>query len=98
MKFIKLVAVFICSLGLMACGSSLGTETLVVTPPASALTMSFTPTKAFRFTWPAATGATYYNLKEAATVDQAIPSSKRPQRLALTMWFRCMPALMQNIF
>ena len=66
MNPIKLVAVFILSLVLMACGS--GTETLVVTPPASALTMSFSPTKAFRFTWPAASGATYYNLKEAATV------------------------------
>ena len=77
MKFIKLVAVFICSLGLMACGSSLGTETLVVTPPASALTMSFTPTKAFRFTWPAATGATYYNLKEAATVGSGYTLVKK---------------------
>ena len=77
MKFIKLVAVFICSLGLMACGSSLGTETLVVTPPASALTMSFTPTKAFRFTWVAATGATYYNLKEAATVGSGYTLVKK---------------------
>ena len=67
MNSIKLVAVFIFSLGLMACGSGTGTEKLVVTPPASALTMSFTPTKAIRFNWPAATSATYYKLYEAAT-------------------------------
>ena len=67
MNSIKLVAVFIFSLGLMACGSGTGTEKLVVTPPASALTMSFTPTKAIRFDWPAATSATYYKLYEAAT-------------------------------
>ena len=70
MNPIKLVAVFILSLVLMACGS--GTA-----PPASALTMSFTPTKAFRFTWPAATGATYYNLKEAATDGSGYTLIKR---------------------
>jgi hypothetical protein len=40
----------------------------VITPAASELTMSFTPTKVFRFNWPAATNATYYNLYEAATI------------------------------
>jgi predicted enzyme related to lactoylglutathione lyase len=40
----------------------------VITPAASALTMSFTPTKDFRFSWPAATNATYYELHEAATI------------------------------
>ena len=62
MNSIKLVAVFVFSLGLMACGSS---DTNA--PTASALTMSFTPTKAIRFNWPAATSATYYKLYEAAT-------------------------------
>jgi hypothetical protein len=40
----------------------------VITHAASSLTMSFTPTKAFRFNWPAATNATYYKLYEAATI------------------------------
>ena len=62
MNSIKLVAVFVFSLGLMACGSS---DTNA--PTASALTMLFTPTKAIRFNWPAATSATYYKLYEAAT-------------------------------
>ena len=62
MNPIKLVAVFVFSLGLMACGSS---DTNA--PTASALTMLFTPTKAIRFNWPAATSATYYKLYEAAT-------------------------------
>ena len=70
MNPIKLVVVFIFSLVLMACGS--GTA-----PTASALTMSFTPTKAFGFTWPAATGATYYNLKEAATVGSGYTLVKK---------------------
>ena len=73
MNPIKLVAVFVFSLGLMACVSGHGT----LTPSASALTMSFTPTKAFRFTWPAATGATYYNLKEAATDGSGYTLIKR---------------------
>ena len=71
MNPIKLVAVFVFSLGLMACVSGHGT----LTPSASALTMSFT--KAFRFTWPAATGATYYNLKEAATDGSGYTLIKR---------------------
>jgi len=40
----------------------------VITPAEPALTMSFTPTKAFRFNWPAATNATYYELYETATI------------------------------
>ena len=40
----------------------------VITPAASELTMSFTPTKVFRFNWPAATNATYYELYETATI------------------------------
>mgnify|MGYP006135126427 FL=1 len=66
MNPIKLVVIFIFSLGLMACGSS--SEKLVVTPPASALTMAFTADKTFHFTWPAATSAMYYELYEATTV------------------------------
>ena len=69
----------------------------VITPAASALTMSFTPTKAFRFNWPAATNATYYELYETATIGSGYTLIKRPQRLALIMWFRCTPALMRSI-
>ena len=62
MNPIKLLVIALFSLGLMACGSS---DTNA--PTASALTMLFTPTKAIRFNWPAATSATYYKLYEAAT-------------------------------
>jgi hypothetical protein len=63
-----ILGVIIFSLGLMACNSSNDTATKVITTVEPALTMSFTPTKAFRFNWPAATNATYYNLYEAATI------------------------------
>ena len=64
----KILTVATLAITLNGCGGGdTGTEKLVVTPPASALTMSFTPTKAIRFNWPAATSATYYKLYEAAT-------------------------------
>jgi len=75
--FKYILGVMIFSLGLMACSNDNDNDTAtqvitppeqVITPAASALTMSFTPpTKVFRFNWPAATNAPYYNLSEAAT-------------------------------
>jgi len=76
-----ILGVMIFSLGLMGCNNDtiptqlitpvekvITPPELVITPAASALTMSFTPTKAFRFNWPAATNATYYELYETATI------------------------------
>ena len=79
-----ILGVMIFSLGLMGCNNdtidTIRTQLItpvekvitppepVITPAASALTMSFTPTKAFRFNWPAATNATYYELYETATI------------------------------
>jgi hypothetical protein len=76
-----ILGVMIFSLGLMGCNNdTIPTQLItpvekvippsepVITPAASELTMSFTPTKVFRFNWPAATNATYYNLYEAATI------------------------------
>ena len=70
--FKYILGVMIFSLGLMACSNDNDNDTAtqvitppeqVITPAASALTMSFTPpTKVFRFNWPAATNAPYYNL------------------------------------
>jgi len=78
LKYILGVMIF--SLGLMACSKGTTTQVIttaeqvitppekVITPAASALTMSFTPTKAFSFNWTAATNATYYELYETATI------------------------------
>jgi len=78
LKYILGVMIF--SLGLMACSKGTTTQVIttaeqvitppekVITPAASALTMSFTPTKAFSFNWTAATNATHYELYETATI------------------------------
>jgi hypothetical protein len=76
-----ILGVMIFSLGLMGCNNDTIPTQLItpvekVIPPAEpviplaepVLTMSFTPTKAFRFNWPAATNATYYELYETATI------------------------------
>jgi hypothetical protein len=76
-----ILGVMIFSLGLMGCNNDTIPAQLItpvekVIPPAEpviplaepVLTMSFTPTKAFRFNWPAATNATYYELYETATI------------------------------
>ena len=39
--------------------------------------MSFTPTKGFRFNWPAATNATYYELYETATIGSGYSLIKK---------------------
>ena len=64
------------SIVLTACG---GTTTTLAPPtvaPATAatLSMSFTPTKTFRFTWTDVSDATYYKLKEAITVGSGYTS------------------------
>jgi len=60
----KCLSLFIISLTLLGCG---GGSSTTAAPTASALSMSFTPTKIFRFTWTAVSGATSYKLKEAIT-------------------------------
>ena len=60
----KCLSLFIISLVLVGCGG--GTSTTAA-PTAPTLTMSFAPTKIFRFTWVAVSGATSYKLKEAIT-------------------------------
>jgi hypothetical protein len=53
------------SIVLAACGG--GTATTAAPAAAATLSMSFTPTKAFRFAWTGVSDATSYKLKEAAT-------------------------------
>jgi hypothetical protein len=61
---LKCLSLFIISLVLVGCGG--GTSTTSA-PTAPTLTMSFAPTKIFRFNWVAVSGATSYKLKEAIT-------------------------------
>ena len=63
--FLGISLTLLVSIVLTACG---GTTT---TAPATAatLSMSFTPTKAFRFAWTGVSDATSYKLKEAITAD-----------------------------
>ena len=85
-----ILGVMIFSLGLMGCNNDtiptqlitpvekvITPPELVITPAASALTMSFTPTKGFRFNWPAATNATYYELYETATIGSGYDLIKK---------------------
>jgi len=61
---LKCLSLFIISLTLLGCG---GGSSTTAAPTAPALSMSFTPTKIFRFTWTVVSGATSYKLKEAIT-------------------------------
>ena len=63
--FLRIGLTLLVSIVLTACG---GTTT---TAPATAatLSMSFTPTKTFRFAWTGVSDATSYKLKEAVTTD-----------------------------
>jgi len=54
------------SIVLTACGGSAAT---VAPATAATLSMSFTPTKTFRFAWTGVSDATSYKLKEAVTTD-----------------------------
>jgi hypothetical protein len=68
----KCLSLFIISLVLVGCGG--GTSTTAAPATAATLSMSFTPTKAFHFTWTDVSDATYYKLKEAITVGSGYTS------------------------
>ena len=69
---LKFICTLLFSIALTACGGG----TAITTAPATAATlnMSFTPTKAFHFTWTDVSDATYYKLKEAITVGSGYTS------------------------
>ena len=62
--FLRIGFTLFVSIVLTACG---GSTTTVAPATAATLSMSFTPTKAFHFTWTDVSDATYYKLKEAIT-------------------------------
>ena len=69
--FLRIGFTLFVSIVLTACG---GSTTTVAPATAATLSMSFTPTKAFRFTWTDVSDATYYKLKEAITVGSGYTS------------------------
>jgi hypothetical protein len=64
--FLKIGFTLFVSIVLTACGGSAAT---VAPATAATLSMSFTPTKTFRFAWTGVSDATSYKLKEAVTTD-----------------------------
>ena len=74
--FLKIGLTLFVSIVLTACGGSTATLAPPTVAPATAatLSMSFTPTKTFRFTWTDVSDATYYKLKEAITVGSGYTS------------------------
>ena len=69
--FLRIGFTLFVSIVLTACG---GSTTTVAPATAATLSMSFTPTKAFHFTWTDVSDATYYKLKEAITVGSGYTS------------------------
>ena len=69
--FLRIGFTLFVSIVLTACG---GSTTTVAPATAATLSMSFTPTKAFHFTWTDVSDATYYKLKEAITVSSGYTS------------------------
>ena len=74
--FLRIGFTLFVSIVLTACGGSTATLASPTVAPATAatLSMSFTPTKTFRFTWTDVSDATYYKLKEAITVGSGYTS------------------------
>ena len=74
--FLRIGLTLFVSIVLTACGGSTATLAPATVAPATAatLSMSFTPTKTFRFTWTDVSDATYYKLKEAITVGSGYTS------------------------
>lgn len=74
MNIKNVVAGIVLPLLLASCGGASDTSPTAAPAAAAALTLSFTPTKAFHFTWTDVSDATYYKLKEAKTVDSGYTS------------------------
>ena len=68
----KILTVAALAVALNGCGG--GTSTTAAPATAATLSMSFTPTKAFHFTWTDVSDATYYKLKEAISVGSGYTS------------------------
>ena len=70
----KIIAGLVITMVLASCGGASDTSPTAAPDTAAALTLSFTPTKAFHFTWTDVSDATYYKLREAKTVDSGYTS------------------------
>ena len=70
----KIIAGLVVPFLLASCGGASDTSPTAAPDTAAALTLSFTPTKAFHFTWTDVSDATYYKLREAKTVDSGYTS------------------------